>query len=128
MVDTMLLFAWDAGKGGFHLAGSMFGPRNLEGAILFARNKSWWPQAEGMKALLAMARLYPDDADAYLDRFLHQWAYVKRYLIDAKHGGWFSAGLDTNPQAAKEPKATMWKDASHETRTLLVCLRMLASL
>jgi mannobiose 2-epimerase len=127
MVDTMLRVAWDAEKGGFHFAGSTFGPINFEGTVLFVRNKSWWPQAEGMKALLAMARLYPDEADFYLERFVRQWGYVKRYLIDAKHGGWFSTGLDTNPEAAKEPKATMWKDASHETRALLACLRLLDS-
>jgi mannobiose 2-epimerase len=127
MIDTMLSVAWDASKGGFHLAGSIFGPGNLEGSVIFARNKSWWPQAEGMKALLAMARLYPADADPYLERFVRQREYIKKYLIDAKHGGWLCAGLDTNPEAAEQPKATCWKDASHETKALLDSLRMLAS-
>src|SRR5439155_16090522 len=49
------------------------------------------------------------------------------YLIDAKHGGWFSAGLDTNPEARKRPKVTLWKDCTHETEALLHSLLMLDS-
>jgi len=55
------------------------------------------------------------------------WEYVKKCLIDAKYGGWFVAGLDTNPNARKQPKANSWKDSSHEVEALLDSLLMLDS-
>jgi len=128
MVDTMLRIAWDPDKGGFYSAGSSFGPAWIEDTVVFLRKKCWWAQAEGMTALLWMARLHPDDGAEYLARFIDLWGYVKTYLIDAKRGGWLPAGLDTNPEARKLPKAMMWKDASHETEALLDCLMMLDSL
>ena len=128
MADTMLRIAWDPDKGGFYLAGSSFGPTYLEGDLVFVRTKCWWPQADGLKLLLTMARLHPDDAAEYKEHFVRLWEYVKKYLIDAKHGGWRTAGIDTNPGASRGPKATIWKDSSHETEALLDSLLILDSL
>jgi cellobiose epimerase len=126
MIDMMLRFAWDHNKGGFHLAGSGFGTTYIEYNAVFVSNKCWWVQAEGMKALLWMARLHRYNGTAgYLAHFLRLWDYQKKFLIDAKYGGWLAAGLDTNPDAAKRPKATRWKDCSHEMEALLDCLLLL---
>jgi len=119
MLDAMLRAAWDSEKGGFHLAGSSFGPAYIEDAVIFARTKCWWAQAEGMRLLLAIARLHPADAAGYEAQFTRLWDYVKKYVIDAKHDGWFHAGLDTTPQVRRQPKATPWKDCSHEVEGLL---------
>jgi mannobiose 2-epimerase len=69
-----------------------------------------------------MARLDPAGGSAYEAHFERLWDYVKKYVIDARHGGWLPNGLDTNPEASKRPKASMWKDASHEVEALLECL------
>lgn len=127
LVNTMLRIAWDRDLGGFHLAGSSLGPLRLEETVVFVRDKVWWAQADGLRALLAMAGLHPDDRIDYASHFERLWHYVSSYLIDAKRGGWLSAGLDTNPEARKRPKASVWKDASHEIEALLDCLRMLNS-
>ena len=127
IVDTMLRIAWDRDHGGFHLAGSSFGPTHMDGNVMYVRDKSWWVQADAMSLLLAIARLRPADETEYLGHFVRLWEYVKKYLIDAKHGGWFSAGLDTNPEARKRPKASLWKDCRHETDALLDSLMMLDS-
>ena len=127
MIDAMLRVAWDSDKGGFHLAGSSFGPTHIDGMIVFVKEKRWWVQADGMKPLLAMARIHPDAAAEYGAKFLHLWTYVKKYLIDAKRGGWLATGLDTNPKAGRLPKATKWKDCSHEVDALLDCLSLLDS-
>ena len=127
MIDTMLRVAWDSDKGGFHLAGSSFGPAYIENTIVFVKDKAWWVQAEGLKALLAMARLHPGSQVDYEAHFLRLWDYVKTYVIDAKRGGWLAAGLDTNPDARKLAKATMWKDSSHEVEALLDCSLLLDS-
>jgi mannobiose 2-epimerase len=128
MVDTMLRIAWDRDKGGFHLAGSSFGPLYLEDTVVFVRDKVWWAQADGLRALSAMARLHPDDRIEYASEFVRLWQYVEKYVIDAKRGGWLAAGLDTNPKARRGPKATVWKDSSHEIEALLDSLRLLNSL
>jgi len=128
MVDMMLRVAWDPAKGGFHFAGPSFGPLHVEKTILFVRDKSWWPQTEGMKVLLTMARLKASEAGNYVSRFAQLWQYIKKYVIDAKYGGWLAVGLDTNPAVGKWPKASMWKDCSHETEALLYCLAMLESI
>lgn len=78
-----------------------------------------------MKVLLMMARLHPAEAGRYANRFEALWRYAKTHLIDRRHGGWYQAGLDVDPQARKQPKATVWKDASHESEALLDCLAML---
>jgi len=121
MVDTMLRVAWDRKNGGFNLAGSAFGPVYVEDTVIYVENKRWWVQAEGMSALALMARLCPEEAERYLSSFGQLWYYVRKYLIDVRRGGWFATGLDTNHQARKWPKATMWKDASHEIEALLIC-------
>jgi mannobiose 2-epimerase len=125
MVDAMLRVAWDPKKGGFHVAGASFGPAYIENTVVFVRTKSWWPQADGMKALLAMARLHPSATEDYAVQFVRLWEYVKKYVIDAKRGGWLFEGLDTDPKARRRPKATMWKDCSHEFEGLLDSLLML---
>ncbi|HEV2171989.1 MAG TPA: AGE family epimerase/isomerase, partial [Nitrospira sp.] len=127
MVDTMLRIAWDSDKGGFHFAGSSFGPIYIGETVVFVRDKVWWPQADGLKALSAMARLHLDEGGEYETHFMRLWEYVKKYVIDARRGGWLLAGLDTNPEASRRPKATVWKDASHETEALLDSLLMLDS-
>ncbi|HEY1725745.1 MAG TPA: AGE family epimerase/isomerase [Steroidobacteraceae bacterium] len=124
MVDTMLRIAWDPERGGFHLAGSSLGPLRLEDTVVFVRDKVWWAQADGLRALLAMAARHPDDPIDYASQFQRLWQYARKYVIDAKRGGWLSAGLDTNPKADRGPKASAWKDASHEVEALLDCLMM----
>jgi mannobiose 2-epimerase len=124
MVDSMLRVAWDSGRGGFHSAGGSFAPPDIEGIKVFVRTKAWWPQAEGLRALLAMAQMYPADPVDYRTYFVRLWEYVGKYLIDTRHGGWFQAGIDENPEARKGPKAFPWKDCSHETEALLDCLQV----
>jgi mannobiose 2-epimerase len=125
MVDSMLSIAWDPVKGGFHAAGGSFASEDIEGTKVVVRTKSWWPQTEGLRALLAMAQLYPADPANYRQHFVRLWSYVRAYLIDSRNGGWFQAGLDESPQARTGPKAFPWKDCSHETEALLDCLRLL---
>jgi len=123
MLDTMLAVAWDPERGGFHSAGGTFGPLDVEGGKVFVRTKAWWPQAEGLRLLRAMAQMYPSDPADYRTLFMRHWDYISTYLIDPAHGGWFQAGTDESPLASKQPKAFPWKDCSHETEALLECLQ-----
>jgi mannobiose 2-epimerase len=124
MVDSMLNVAWDPARGGFHAAGGTFAPTDIEGTKVFVKTKSWWPQAEGLKILLAMALAYPEDPAGYRARFARLWEYIRTFLIDARHGGWYQAGIDETPEASKWPKGFTWKDCSHETDALLDYVRV----
>lgn len=124
VVDHLLQFAWDASKGGFYFAGSTFGPTYVGEARIFIKKKFWWAQAEGLEALLTMALLYPNDEMDYLHRFTTLWSYICKNMIDWRRGGWYQVGRDTF-ELRRRPKATMWKDASHETHAMLECSRLL---
>ena len=63
----------------------------------------------------------------YLDYFCRSWGYITEFIIDTHHYGWRMEGLDTAGSTLR-PKATMWKDASHEFAALLECLAMLERL
>jgi len=137
IIDTLLRYAWDYAKGGFFCAGPTFGPEYLDHARVFVAAKPWWPQAEGLKALLRMAMFYPDDETNYLRRFEELWAYIKKYVIDSHWGGWRWIGRDRAgfwrwlrgdcTSFRKLPKADIWKDLSHEVESLLYCVRLLKS-
>lgn len=127
VVDTVLQYGWDASRGGFFYGGSTFGPTHLEDIVVFIDTKFWWPQAEGMRALLRMALLYPDDERNYRQRFHQLWSYIKEYIIDERRGGWLWVGKDARPRRWRSAKATPWKEPSHEVHSLLECLRLLRS-
>jgi mannobiose 2-epimerase len=124
VVDTLLTYGWDTSKGGFFYGGSTFGATYVEDMTILVDGKFWWLQAEGMRALLRMALLYPDDKMKYLRRFRELWGYIKRYVID-QDGVWLGVGLDSRPHRGKQAKATPWKEPSHEVHSLLGCIRLL---
>jgi len=126
MIDTVLRYCWDRSKGGFYCAGSTFGPTDIEDIRIFIKDKFWWPQAEGLRALLRLALLHPEDEMDYLRHFRQLWSYINKYLIDPKRGGWFWVGRDFY-RFRRKPKATIWKDPSHEGHSLLECIRLLRS-
>jgi mannobiose 2-epimerase len=124
MVDHALTKGWDNKKGGFYFQGYYFDDINSFSVI--NEEKQWWVQAEGVNALLLMAKLFPEE-DKYDHFFKKQWNYINKYLIDHKYGGWYISGLDKNPEAAKADKAFIWKANYHEMRALTNCLQMLKS-
>jgi cellobiose epimerase len=126
IVDMLLRYAWDDVNGGFFCAGSTFGPACFDHVQVFVPSKIWWHQAEGLSALLRMAMLYPHDKTDYLRRFEQLWAYIKKYVIDSRWGGWMWMGRDC-AGFSKVPKAELWKDLSHEADSLSYCIQSLKS-
>ncbi|MFW5700025.1 MAG: N-acylglucosamine 2-epimerase, partial [Bacteroidota bacterium] len=61
----------------------------------------------------------------YYEAFLKQWEQIDTYVIDKEHGGWFINGLDHSPEAARAPKASIWKVNYHNGRALINCIKML---
>jgi len=124
MVDHALANGWDNGAGGFFYEGYYFS--NAESISIINDAKEWWVQAEGLNALLLMAKLFPQEKK-YDEAFRKQWEYMKKYLIDHEHGGWYKEGLDKSPDQLKSAKGSEWKVNYHESRALMNCIKMLKS-
>ena len=134
LLDHALRYTRDP-RGGFRYAAPGASPRFLQGQDLLSRDKAWWVQAEALKALLAMSRLFPDRPD-YLEHFESVWEYFQRQLLDGEHGGTYMSALDAQSRwrrglgarfasAAITKKGNIWKDASHDGRALLYCVEHL---
>lgn len=124
LVDHALTTGWDEINGGFYYRGYYFA--GTDTITIISPVKTWWVQAEGLNALLLFASLYPENRK-YRVAFARLWEYIKTYLIDRTHGGWFQEGLDQSPEAAQAPKASIWKVNYHNMRALMNCIRMLRS-
>lgn len=127
VVDTVLTYGWDQSNGGFYYGGSTYGPTYVEDIMVQVQNKYWWPQAEALRSLLRMAMLYPDDEMDYLGRLKQQWSYIKKHVIDWDRRGWLWVATDSKPKVRRAPKATVWKEPSHEVHSLLECIRLLGA-
>ncbi len=117
MVDHALRNGWDTARGGFYDEGYYL--KGRPALTVTADTKAWWAQAEGLNTLLLMAQLYPHDPLRYQQKFLEQWAYVKTYLVDHRHGGWYEGGLDKEPGRRTGLKGHIWKATYHESRALM---------
>jgi mannobiose 2-epimerase len=113
MVDHSLQFGWDNKYGGFYHEGATYAPPA-------DRRKVWWVQAEGLNTLLILYRHYGETDAQYGQKFIAQWNFIKRSIIDEKHGGWFNTVAEDGVHPPGEhSKANQWKTAYHETRALL---------
>lgn len=124
MVDHSLAKGWDYDTGGFYYEGYYFD--DSDSLTIIDEAKTWWVQAEGLNALLLMARLFPAERK-YDEAFKREWAYIKEYLIDHERGGWYEEGLDKSPEQVKAPKAKIWVVNYHNARALMNCIKMLKS-
>lgn len=122
MVDHALDKGWDSRLAGFYDGGYYLD--DTDRCTIVNDAKIWWSQAEGLNALLLMSRLFPEEA-RYDQHFKQQWNYLKRYMIDHEHGGWYHEGLDSNARAVWDPKANIWKTSYHNARALMNVILML---
>ncbi|MEP7266095.1 MAG: AGE family epimerase/isomerase [Saprospiraceae bacterium] len=120
MTDQCLMYGWDDAVGGFYDAGYYF--KGEPSISIIGDGKNWWTQSEGLNTLLIMSDLYPNDPLHYFEKFKKQWSYIQNYLIDYKHGDWYSNGLDKDPNAIHGTKGNIWKAAYHQYRSLENCI------
>ncbi|GAB4412311.1 MAG: hypothetical protein OHK0039_18220 [Bacteroidia bacterium] len=122
MVDHSLAHGYDTLRGGIFHGIYYYGSDSVP--TVFSHNKDWWAQAEALHSLLLFSYIYPDDPQ-YRRCFSQQWDYIRRYCLDARHGGWYPLGIDESPHATGLPKAQIWKTTYHTARALMGCLKML---
>ncbi len=123
MVDHTLQNGWDDVLGGIYDGGYYF--KDNPNHTLIRDTKNWWAQSEMLNTLLIMHELYPDDDQAFFEKFKKQWAYCQEYLLDSEHGGWYAGGLDKEPERKTGDKGHIWKGAYHTARSLMNCIEKL---
>ncbi len=123
MTDHTLSFGWDTTHGGIFDRGYLFAGEEQPRVI--QTTKEWWGQIEALNTLQLMADLFPDDPREYAEKFLLQWSYCTKYVIDPVNGGWYWGGTDGDPAVATSPKASIWKCNYHTSRGLINCIRRL---
>jgi len=126
MIDHALKNGWDKENGGLYDGGYYFDAE--ESSSIIRETKEWWSQAEALNSFLLMSELFPDDEINYFEKFLAQWDYIKKYLIDDKYGGWYWGGIDKEPDHKFTSKVSIWKCNYHTSRSLINCIRRLTKL
>jgi mannobiose 2-epimerase len=116
MVDHALDNGWDSVAGGFYDEGYYF--RGKPGITITRDTKNWWAQAEGLNTLLLMADLFPNDKQAYFEKFKLMWNYIDTNLIDHEHGEWYPGGIDKQPELKTALKGHIWKACYHQYRSM----------
>lgn len=119
MVDHALLYGWDNEIGGFYEQGKYIN----EKMEILDEGKNWWSQAEGLHSLLLMHTHFPDEA--YLQKFELMLSYIQDNLLDHRHQGWYTGGIDHNQEFKRAQKAQIWKGTYHTSRSLMRCIRLL---
>ena len=133
LVDHALTHSRDP-NGGFFYAVAGAHPDAMEGHSLSVTRKIWWVQAEALKALFTMSRIAPE-CTVYFEQRNAQWDYVHATLFDPTYHGSYSRPLRRRHRAfgarfapsSWTRKGDAWKDALHETRSLVQCLEVLRS-
>jgi mannobiose 2-epimerase len=123
MVDHALNNGWDEMRGGLFDGGYYYEDKKKEEII--KDTKEWWAQAEAMNSFLLFSGLFHEDKLNYYEKFCMQWEYIKTYLLDTEHGGWFWGGLDKEQHHKFTPKSTIWKCNYHTSRSLINIIKNL---
>ncbi|ADU28564.1 AGE family epimerase/isomerase [Evansella cellulosilytica] len=77
----------------------------------------WWVQAESLVGFLNAYELSGEER--YLKHFHNSWEYIKKYVIDDKHGEWYWE-LDQDNNVNKEkPIVEPWKGPYHNSRACM---------
>lgn len=116
MIDHTLAHGFAADYQGLFDKGYYF--KEASGIEVLDKKKTWWAQAEAWHALALFARDYPEESQ-YTEAFIGMWRYMKTYQIDPIHGGWYSNGIDEEPESKTARKAHPWKSAYHNGRALV---------
>ena len=119
-------------SGGFLYAGQGGSDPVVEGIDTRVPVKSWWVQIEAVRALVLCSAREPEPGPYSRLLFPH-WRFFTENFLDQRFGGLFSAqGADRRTwrslarrDGLAARKARPWKDASHETSSLLQSIGVL---
>lgn len=115
MVDFCLQHGWDWSHGGFF-------QQVYRSGLLASPVKVWWPECEGLYALIA---LYQRTGEArYWQFFQSLTAFVFTHFVDQENGEWFtSCQPDGTPR--DDHKGGVYKSAYHTVQACLNVTKLL---
>ena len=92
----------------------------------WVKEKHWWPQAEAMVGFFHAWQVSGDNT--FLQHTLHNWEFIKQYIIDAELGEWRWGVLNEASGADRtimswEDKAGLWKCPYHNGRACLELMK-----
>ncbi|MEO6732109.1 MAG: AGE family epimerase/isomerase [Ferruginibacter sp.] len=90
---------------------------------LFIKEKHWWVQAEAMVGFLNHWELTNDEA--YLEKSLRVWEYVKEFIKDKIYGEWLWGRNEDDTIMAGQDKAGIWKCPYHNSRACIEIIKRL---
>ena len=115
-VETIVCQIAKASVKGLRPDGSMIHEANLDTGYI-DEDRHWWVQAENVVGWLNIYQYFFDEQA--LQRASNCWVYIKKNLIDNKHGEWFwSCHKDGTPNL-DEDHAGFWKCPYHNSRLCL---------
>ena len=85
--------------------------------------RHWWPQAEAIVGFYNAYQLTKDNL--YYNTSANTWAFVKKYILDARNGEWFWGVKKDYSVMEGQDKAGFWKCPYHNGRACLEMLRRL---
>ena len=83
----------------------------------FIKEKHWWVQAEAMVGFFNAWQLTNDQA--YLQKSLQSWQYVKVFIKDKKYGEWYWGRNENGTIMQRQDKTGMWKCPYHNSRACM---------
>jgi cellobiose epimerase len=115
LLNYSLRFGWDHRYQGFY----QHAHRN---GVIASADKLWWPECEGLAALLLMYRLSSEPG--YLRYFERLADFSFTYLFDHEYGEWFTS---CHPDGAvkDDRKGYSWKAAYHTVQACFYVQRYL---
>ena len=109
MADAVLADGYDAEHGGLYNDGGPDGVHDTD--------KEWWPQAEAIVGFVNAHQLTGDGR--YLDAAAMTWRFVRRHVIDARHGEWHRRVARDGRLRPGHEKVGPWKCCYHNGRACL---------
>ncbi|MDZ7721865.1 MAG: AGE family epimerase/isomerase [candidate division KSB1 bacterium] len=81
----------------------------------------WWVQAEALVGFLNAYQINKDDI--YLSIADDIWEFIRKRIVDHKHGEWFYRIDENHNPSADEYKVSEWKGPYHNSRACLEIIR-----
>jgi mannose/cellobiose epimerase-like protein (N-acyl-D-glucosamine 2-epimerase family) len=115
LLDYSLNYGWDHQHHGFY-------QHVYRNGVLASRDKLWWPECEGLSALLLMYRV--SSKPVYLEYFNRLADFCLSYLVDGEYGEWFTS-CHRDGTVADDRKGHTWKGAYHTVQACYYAQRYL---
>ena len=123
-VEEAALKMVDACLQGIDEDGALFNEKDNDNGTVDT-DKHWWPQAEALVGFVSAWQVSKDEK--YLHYAKKNWQFIKKHMIDRKHGEWTWRVTQTHDRVNSEDKAGPWKCPYHNGRAMMELVKRLSN-